>query len=149
SAAEDLVELTDSELIQGAKAIGLVSLMGFKHLDYVRYMRNWISAAHPNQNEISGLQLITWLETCIREVISLPLSNATVQIGRLLSNVRSMAISEQEAREVSTFFLDLTQEQIDNLASGLFGIYTRVDTTTVPRDNVRKLMPFLWGRVSE
>jgi len=69
---EDIVKLDDSELIQGARNIGLISELGFKHLDYIRYMRNWASAAHPNQNQLTGLQLISWLETCIKEVISLP-----------------------------------------------------------------------------
>lgn len=147
--ASDLVELTDSELIHGAKEIGLISQIGFRHLDYVKYMRNWASAAHPNQNEITGLQLISWLETCIKEVISLPLSNATVEIKKLLPSIRSQIISESEAKEISTFFLELTQEQVDNLTSGLFGIYTRIDSLPSARDNVRLLAPYLWGRVSE
>lgn len=57
----DLVKVDDSELIEGARKIGLISELGFKHLDFVRYMRNWVSAAHPNQNEITGLQAVTWL----------------------------------------------------------------------------------------
>lgn len=149
SSASDLVELTDSELIHGAKEIELISQIGFKHLDYVRYMRNWVSAAHPNQNEITGLQLVSWLETCIKEVITLPLSNATVEIKKLLSSIRSQTINQQEAKEIATFFLELTQEQIDNLASGLFGIYTRTDSSTSAQDNVRLLTPYLWARVSE
>ena len=49
-------------------------------LDNIKFMRNWASAAHPNQIELTGLQLISWLETCIKEVISLPLSNITIEI---------------------------------------------------------------------
>lgn len=147
--AQDLDQLTDSELIEGAKELGLVSQIGFKHLDYIRYMRNWVSAAHPNQNEITGLQLIGWLETCIREVITLPLSNATVEIKRLLGSIRTQTITSQGAKEIAIFFLGLTQEQVNNLTSGLFGIYTRVDSPSHVRDNVRKLVPYLWGRVDE
>jgi len=55
---EDLFQLNDDELIRGATEIGLISDLGYKHLDYIRYMRNWASAAHPNQNQITGLQLI-------------------------------------------------------------------------------------------
>jgi len=149
STADHLTELTDSELILGAKEIGLVSQIGYKHLDYIRYMRNWVSAAHPNQNEITGLQLISWLETCLKEVIGLPLSTATVEIKRLLVNVRTQAIQSSDARQISTFFSNLTQEQVNNLASGLFGIYTRTDATATAKDNVRLLTPFLWGRVDE
>jgi len=41
-------------------------------------MRNWASAAHPNQNQITGLQLIGWFETCTKEVIALPETNSSV-----------------------------------------------------------------------
>lgn len=147
--ADDLDQITDSELIQGAKEIGLISQIGFKHLDYIRYMRNWVSAAHPNQNDITGLQLIGWLETCIKEVITLPLGNATVEIKKLLASIRTQAITDQEAKEIAIFFLELTQEQVNNLASGLFGIYTRTDSLSNARDNVRKLMLHLWERVDD
>ena len=75
---DDLSKLQDSELIQGAKEIELISEIGHKHLSLINYMRNWASAAHPNQNEITGLQLISWLETCIREVISIPIPKAAI-----------------------------------------------------------------------
>jgi len=76
--AEDLPKVEDSELVKGANELGLVSDLGFKHLDFIRYMRNWASAAHPNHNQITGLQLIAWLETCITEIINLPQSTIVV-----------------------------------------------------------------------
>ena len=147
--ADDLIKVDDYELILGAKKIGLISELGFKHLDYIRYMRNWASAAHPNQSEITGIQLISWLETCIKEVVSLPLSNIVVDIKRLLYNIKTNTISESEAREIGTFFFNLTQNQINNLASGFFGIYTQLETNSTIRQNIHRLLPLLWGRVDE
>jgi hypothetical protein len=146
---DDLIKITDGELIDGSRKIGLISELGFKHLDYIRYMRNWVSAAHPNQNELTGLQVISWLETCIKEVISLPLSNVTVEIKRLLANIKTNNVSDTDARQIASFFLNLTQEQANNLASGLFGIYTRLDTTPQTRQNIHRLLPHLWDRVDE
>lgn len=145
----DLEKIDDSELIHGAKEIGLISELGFKHLDFIRYMRNWASAAHPNQNEITGLQLISWLETCINEVISLPLSNITIEIKKLLANIKTNSITQEEAKQISTFFVDLTQDQANTLAQGLFGIYTRKDTTVQTRENIHRLLPELWNFVDE
>jgi len=145
----DLTKISDSELIHGAKEIGLISELGFKHLDYIRYMRNWVSAAHPNQNEITGLQLISWLETCIREVISLPLSNISVEIKRLLHNIKNGSISADDAKGIAHFFINLTQDQVNSLASGLFGIYTRLETNSQTRQNISHLLPCLWDRVDE
>lgn len=152
TSSDDLVRIEDSELIHGARKIGLISELGFKHLDYIRYMRNWASAAHPNQNEITGLQLVGWLQTCVNEVISLPLSDVVVDIKKLLVSIKTSEIDNEQAREIGAFFLDLTQDQVSKLASGLFGMYTGVTRSENPqqtRENIHKLLPFLWDRVDE
>ena len=146
---EDIVKLDDSELIQGARNIGLISELGYKHLDYIRYMRNWASAAHPNQNQLTGLQLVSWLETCIKEVISLPLSTIAIEIKQLLGNIKSNSISKEESTQIAPFFANLTMKQVGNLASGFSGIY--VDPSSLPqsRQNINLLLPYLWERVDE
>lgn len=146
---EDIVKLDDSELIQGARNIGLISELGFKHLDYIRYMRNWASAAHPNQNQLTGLQLISWLETCIKEVISLPLSNITIEIKQLLANIKTNLLTESDAKQIAPFFINLTLQQVSNLASGFSGIYVDPDITAQTRQNINYLLPYLWERVDE
>lgn len=145
----DLVKVDDYELIKGSKEIGLISDLGFKHLEYINYMRNWVSAAHPNQNEITGLQLVSWLETCVKEVISLPISNVTIQIKQLLAGVKSTNISEKEANEIALFFTNLTQEQVTNLVSGFFGIYTKPDSESQTLQNINRILPLIWDRVDE
>ena len=147
--ADDLKKVEDSELILGCKEIGLISDIGYRHLDYIKYMRNWASAAHPNQTEITGLNLLSWLETCIKEVICLPLTTVTIQINKLLANIKNNAIDSLEASNISSFFVELTDDKVDTLANGLFGIYTRKDTSQQTRDNVSMLIKNLWPRISE
>ncbi|MBZ5530916.1 MAG: hypothetical protein LAO20_05750 [Acidobacteriia bacterium] len=146
---DDLEKIDDSELILGAKEIGLISDFGYRHLDFIRYMRNWASAAHPNQNQLSGLEVVTWLQICIREVISLPLSNIAVEIKKLLANIKQTKVSANDAKNIGLFFQNLAQEQANNLAAGFFGIYTREDTLPQTRDNIRLLLPILWDLVDE
>ncbi|NES06504.1 MAG: hypothetical protein F6K22_29025 [Okeania sp. SIO2F4] len=52
-------------------------------IDYIRDMRNHASAAHPNHNEITGLQLASWLETCIQEVIGKEPEGAVIEVKKL------------------------------------------------------------------
>jgi len=146
---EDLTRLDDNELICGATEIGLISELGYKHLDYIRYMRNWASAAHPNQNQITGLQLIGWFETCIKEVIALPETNSTVRIKALLANMKTHALDPAGAAQVHGFFVDLTSDQSNNLMAGFFGIYTNDGSLPLARDNVKLLAPVLWPFVGE
>lgn len=149
STEEDLQKIDDSDLIKGANEIGLISDLGFRHLDFVRYMRNWASAAHPNQNQITGLQLISMLETCVVEVIKLPLSNVVVEIKQLLGNIKNNKIVQDEASHIAVFFTGLTQENANSLAAGFYGIYTQIDTTPQTRQNIQLLIPQLWEMVDE
>lgn len=149
SSPDDIVKLDDSELILGARNIGLISEIGYRHLDNIKFMRNWASAAHPNQNKITGLQLISWFETCIREVISLPMSTIVTEIKKLLFNIKQNIITEDKAKQIAQFFKDLDQQQANNLALGFSGIY--VDDSTIPqtRQNIRYLLKYLWGYVDD
>ena len=67
----------------------------------------------------------------------------------MLANIKSNVVSLSDAREIASTFLDLTQHQANNLAAGFFGIYTHGDTATSVRQNIKNLLPFLWGRVDE
>lgn len=147
--ADDLPKVEDSELIKAANELGLVSDLGFKHLDFIRFMRNWASAAHPNQNEITGLQLIAWLETCVTEVINLPQSTIVGEIKRILANIKSMALSQTEANSIALFFTNLDKERANALALGFFGIYVDPVSTSQVRQNIHLLAPRLWPQVDE
>lgn len=80
----------------------MISDIGYRHLDYIKYMRNWASAAHPNQVKLTGLQLVGWLETCIREVINLPNSVITIEIRRLLKNLREKPLGVSEIQALTS-----------------------------------------------
>ena len=112
-------------------------------------MRNWASAAHPNQTEITGLQLISWLETCIKEVINLPNSTVTIETGRFLKNIKSRAFTDEEFKAFTSFMGNLTVEKVNNIAAGLFGIYYRPETEGYVRDNVKRVFPVIWEIISE
>lgn len=146
---KDIVKLDDSTLIQGALKIGLIGEIGFRHLDYIRFMRNWTSAAHPNQTKLTGIELVSWLETCIKEVISTPISNVQIEINQLLRNIKTQQIEETEAETISAFFTELSQEKCDSLAKGLFGIYIDSDSTQQTITNINLIAPNLWQFVSE
>ncbi|WP_146009595.1 hypothetical protein [Deinococcus planocerae] len=147
--ASDLDKISDAELIKGAREIELISKIGFRLLDEIKYMRNWMSAAHPNQNEITGLQLITWLQTCIREVINLPLSNIASNISQLLANIKRNSFSREEIFMMAQFVENARPEQIDTLIQGLYGIYVNSDTTTQSIQNINNLAPYVWSRASD
>jgi len=146
---EDLIKVDDSELLNGSKEIGLISNIGYKLLEDIKFMRNWASAAHPNNSDLTGLQLITWLETCIREVICLPLENVTVRINTLLENIKNSSLDTNELDNIVVFFAELTVDKVGALANGFFGIFTRGDAPQHCIDNILYLAPKLWPLTSD
>lgn len=149
SSEEDLPKVTDHDLIQAANKIGLVSDVGLHQLDLVRYMRNHASAAHPNQNDLRAMQLLDFLETCVLEVMILPQDEVVVEIKKLLSNIKTTKLTKADSSTIGITLDRLPSDQADNLANGLFGIYTRKESETSTRENIRLLMPTLWRHTSE
>lgn len=149
SAPEDLAKITDDELIRLAARMEFISPAGQAQLDLVRYMRNHASAAHPNQHELQPLSLLGYMETCIKEVITLPQSPTMVQTSRLLANVKTETVTPELAASFAALFDGLRREQTETLANGLFGIYVSLDSTALMRDNIRLLLPHLWGNLAE
>lgn len=146
---DDLPKLDDQKLLNGCREVGLISDIGFQELDLIRYMRNWASAAHPNQAQLDGLQLAHWLGACIKHAITLPYDQITAQVQKLLVKVKEKRLDDGAVKEITAFFVNLPPVQADPLASGFFGRYTDLTTTPETLDNIRRLWPDLWKQVSD
>ncbi|WP_282947155.1 hypothetical protein [Cellulomonas endometrii] len=146
---DDLVKITDEELIQAAARIGFISPVGRQQLDLVRFMRNHASAAHPNQHELQPYTLLGYMETCIKEVITLPQSSTMVATSRLLSNIKTTTLTAADTATFATLFNGLRPDQAETLANGLFGIYVTLDSTPTTRDNIRLVLDRLWPHLTD
>lgn len=149
SGPDDMLKVTDDELIRAAAKIGFVSSVGQQQLDLVRFMRNHASAAHPNQHELQPFTLLGYMETCIKEVITLPDSPTMVATSRLLANIKRETVTPERAESFAPLFEGLRRDQTETLANGLFGLYVAPESTSVIRDNIRLLLPLLWPHVAE
>lgn len=148
-AESDLSKVDDANLLRAAREIGLLTDVGFQRLDHIRFMRNHASAAHPNQVTLTGLDLASWLQICIREVITTPPDTVTATTGRLLANIKKDRLDGDAVRDAAAFFDQLPGDRADTLANGLFGLYTDSDRSPTVADNVRTLWAKLWPFVSE
>ena len=145
---DDLSRIDDANLLRAAREIGLLTAVGFQRLDHVRYMRNHASAAHPNQVELTGLDLAQWLQVCINQVITTPPDHIAAETGRLLGNLKKALLDGDAVRDAALFFGGL-ESRADTLARGFFGLYLDSQRTPTVADNVRQLWPPLWEHVSE
>lgn len=146
---DDLVKLDDWELIRGCRETGLISDIGFRHLDYIRDMRNWASAAHPNQNELTGLQLVTWLETCIREVLAKEPSGHVLEARRLLRSLRTQRLTLTDAPPIIADINKITPPVAESLLRSLFGMFTDPGLDANVRANIRLIAKASWDKVHD
>ena len=140
----DLEKLDDWELIRGCQATGIISKNGFRHLDYIRDMRNHASAAHPNQNTITGLQISSWLETCIVEVLAREPEGPVIEVRKLLHSLRTEQLSKADVPQIETALPSLPEDLSTSLLRALMGMYTDKDIDTQIKDNIRLVAKLVW-----
>ena len=146
---EDLQKIDDWELIRGAHLTGILSDIGYRHLDYIRSMRNWASAAHPNQNELTGLQLVSWLETCIREVIGKEPSGPVIVVRQLLDNLRNHTLATGDIPPISQNISLLPADLATSLVRTVFGMFADPNVAATTKQNIRWVAPAAWQKTPE
>ena len=140
---EDLNKMEDWELIKGCQSTGILSDFGYKHLDYIRDMRNWVGASHPNQNQLTGLQLLSWLETCIKEVLAKDPETPAIEVGKLLHNIRNIDITNSK-EHINRAIEQSPKDILTSLLRTLFGMYTNPATSTQIRNNIKFILNKCW-----
>ena len=142
---DDLRSLSDDALIRGALKCGILSDIAYKHLDYIRDMRNWASAAHPNHVQLTGFQLIAWCETCVKEVLTKDFDEAVLEVGKLLDNLRNHKLTLADIPAVSASLSKLRIDLITALLRSIVGLYCDPKQEVRVRDNARLLAPDIWA----
>ncbi|MEG5921214.1 hypothetical protein UXO48_08105 [Enterobacter hormaechei] len=146
---DDLVKVEEWELIRGCHLTGLLSDLGFKHLDYIRDMRNWASAAHPNQNQLTGFQLVSWLETCIKEVISKQPEPAALNVNRFLLSIKQESLDTTAIAHIKTGLQTLPLDALNSLLRTIFGMYTNDSASVQIKNNIKGIANDCWTLASD
>jgi hypothetical protein len=141
---DDLASLSDAALIQGALKCGMLTAIAYKHLDYIREMRNWASAAHPNHAQLTGFQLIAWFETCVKEVILHEPDGDVLEVGRLLRNVRDQTITAADVSAIVTSVRRLPAPLGAALLRSVVGHFADPRQDVRVRDNIRWIAKAVW-----
>lgn len=146
---DDLIKLDDWELIRGCHEAGIITDIGFKHLNYIRDIRNFASAAHPNHTQLTGFQLLGWLDTCIREVLAKEPTGSVLKIRTLLYNIRNEAFIPRDASPIIASIQTLPQDLVNSLLRALFGMYTDEKLDVTVRNNINLIVESTWNQSNE
>ena len=146
---QDLALLDDFTLIDTCARVDLLTDVNRERLRHVNYMRNHASAAHPNQSELTGQEMIAWLSNCLRYAITAKPDRAVVATKQLLTNVRGILIPEADITVIAIDLQKFGVDRIDDLLWTLFGIYVDPNQKADCRTNIARLSPHVWALASE
>ena len=92
--------------------------------------------------------MLGYLETCIN-VIKEGVNPQTANIKRILNNIKGNIIDTEQANIIINTFEQFSQNQVNSLCVGLFGIYVDLNTTQETLSNIEKIIGALWIRADE
>ena len=146
---EDLDQIGDHDLLEACRRIGLLSDVNYQRLVHVNYMRNHASAAHPNDHEIDGFEIVGWLRVCLRHAITAEPEHSVISVKRLLNNIRSVQIPGQDIPTIGDEITRMPRQRVDDLLWAFFGMYTDPTIAAQTKDNISNLAPHAWPVCSE
>lgn len=147
--SDDLEAIGDHDLLEISRRIGLISDINYKRLENVNYLRNHASAAHPNDNAVSGIEMLGLLENCLKYAIIAEPDHSVIQIKQLFDNIRTQVIPLEDFPLIGADFIKQPQERIDDFILSLLGIYTDPRTDASTQKNIERLIPHIWSNVLE
>ena len=146
---EDLKLLDDFTLIDTCARVGLLTDVNRERLRHVNYMRNHASAAHPNQSELNGQEMVAWLSNCLRYAITAKPDHAVVATKQLLANIRSTLIPEKDIPVIASDFQKFTIETCGRSSVDPLRYLRRSSQKADCRTNIARLAPHVWSLSSE
>lgn len=149
SKPEEIDQVSEHDLLEGCRRIGLINEVNYQRLENVNYMRNHASAAHPNDNEIDGHEMLAWLSVCLKYAITAEPDLSLISIKQLLQNIRTVAIPNGDFAAIGGDLAKQPAERIDDFLWTMFGIYTDEKVSQHARDNIEGISPSVWNAASE
>jgi hypothetical protein len=147
--AEDLEAIGDHDLLEICRRIGLINNINHRRLEHVNYLRNHASAAHPNDNYVSGIELLGLLESCLKYAIIAKPNHSIIQIKQLFENIRTKEIPKEDFELICSDLQKQNQERIDDFVLSIFGVYTDPRTEAFVKKNIDRLSRNIWNATSE
>ncbi len=146
---EDLDGISEHDLLETCRRMGLLTDVNYKRLEHINYMRNHASAAHPNAETLNGFELLSWLSNCLEHAITAAPEKSVITIKRLLNNIRTVVIPDSDYDVIGNEISLLAPPQIDNLLWTLFGMFTDPRLSSTAKANILGIVKHAWAAGSE
>jgi len=149
NSSDDLEAIGDHDLLEVCRRIGLVNDINYQRLEHVNYLRNHASAAHPNDNSVSGIEMLSLLESCIKYAIVANPDHSVIALKQLFENIRINTIPLTDFPEIGEDLCKQPQERIDDFLLSIFGLYLDPRIEVHVTKNINRLIPHIWASVTD
>lgn len=149
STYEDFEVVSEHDLLEICRRIGLLNDINHKRLEHVNYLRNHASSAHPNQNEITGIEMLGLLENCLKYAIIAKPDHSVIQIQTLLTNIRIHKIPTEDYEIITEDMKKQPQERLDDFIISIHGLFCDERQEQSVKDNIEGLAKGIWQATSK
>ncbi|QFQ76119.1 hypothetical protein [Vibrio harveyi] len=149
SRPDEISLVSEYDLLEICRRMGILSDINFQRLSHVNYMRNHASAAHPNDSEVDGHEMIAWLSVCLKHAVTAQPDHSLIEIQKLLTNIRNESIPADDYALIGGEVARQPLERIDDFLWTIFGIFTNTKTTVSVKENIIGIAPYVWNAASE
>ncbi len=149
SKPEEIDQISEHDILEGCRRIGLITDVNYQRLEHVNFMRNHASAAHPNDSVINGHEMLGWLSNCLRYAITATPDHSLITFKQLLQNIRTVTIPIQDYQIICDDLAKQPQERIDDFIWTIFGIYIDDKSSQAARANIEGISQAIWTIASE
>lgn len=146
---KEIEAISEFDLLEISRRIGLIDDVNHRRLEQVNYFRNHASAAHPNNTMLSGIEILGFLENCLKYAICAEFDQSVVQVKRLLENIRKHEIDASDFPKIGSEVAKLPGERIDDILKTIFGMYIDPNIAQNVINNIKSLAPFIWALITE
>ena len=144
---EDLQEVKDYQVIDGAYALGIIPDEAQFFLQQCREIRNNFSAAHYPMGELDRFETMNFIKNCIKYVLTYDLPVPGVQIKDLIARLSAEKLNKGE--EISLILENQSKKIQGPILHSLFSNFIKQDCNACLKYNIKLLAPTLWNCVDD
>lgn len=144
---DDLSEVKDYQIIDGAFTLGILPDEAQFFLQQCRQIRNNFSTAHYPMGDIDKLETMNFIKNCIKYVLTYDLPAPGIQIKDLLDRLTLEKLNKGE--EINLIIESQSNKIHGPILHSLFGKFIKQDCNANLKYNIKLIAPRLWKLVDD
>lgn len=143
---DDLNLLKDNAILDTCFKLELLSAVTYKKLKHMLDMRNHVGISHPNDEQIKAFDLLSWLSTCVEEVINNTPSQSAIHVKQLITNLKQQTsvLAQPTIELIVTNAKQLNSTHIGNILKTLFHNFCDLSSNPIYKQNINLIAKDFW-----